>query len=130
MNLAEKTRDYRGYTFYGELYGYTYSGQKIQDLTYGRKPEDGPGLVCFDIRTPEGNWMPFADRLWALADCNLDWVPVLGQGKYGDDIDPKRLAEGDSVLAYADANKHQMREGCVVESITGPRRKAKYVGEG
>lgn len=128
MDLARKTWDYRGYTFYGELYGHTYSGQKIQDLTYGRKPSDGPGLAVFDIRTPEGKWMPFDERLWALVDCDLPDVPLMYIGNYDGEF-VKSLAEGKSAL-----DPKQIREGVVVEShfapLVGPRRKAKYVGEG
>jgi len=125
MKLAEKTRDYRGYTFYGELYGYTYSGQKIQDLTYGRKPEEGPGLAVFDVRTPKGEWMPYDARLWALADCELEWVPTVAVGANGTEVHPEALSNGPSFLS-----PKQIREGVVIESLEGPRRKAKYVGEG
>jgi RNA ligase (TIGR02306 family) len=125
MDLARKTRDYKGYTFYGELYGYTYSGKKIQDLTYGRKPEDGPGLACFDIRKPNGEWMTADERTWALADCELPWPPAIAWRETFCSTWAKNIAEGTSYLA-----PDQIREGVVIESVQGPRRKAKYVGEG
>lgn len=128
MDLARKTRDYKGYTFYGELYGYTYGGKRIQDLTYGRKPEDGPGLACFDVRSPSGQWLGWFERAAALEDCGLESVPRVGGVHW---IAPfsstgvKEVAEGPSYL-----DQGQIREGVVVESYEGQRRKAKYVGEG
>lgn len=123
MQLAYKTRDYRGYVFYGELYGYTYSGQKIQDLTYDGDRTDTK-LAVFDIRTPRGQWLSIFDREVAAVDCDLPTVPLLYIGEYYTDL-PLKLSEGMSTIA-----PKQIREGCVVESITGERRKAKYVGEG
>ena len=124
MDLAKKTRDYRGYTFYGELYGHTYSGKKIQDLTYGRKPEEGPGLVVFDVRTPNGDWLTYQERCWALTDCDLRAVPCVDPYRF---FNPgiREMAEGTSRF-----DPKQIREGVVIESLEGPRRKAKYVGEG
>ncbi len=121
MELAKKTWDYRGFTFYGELYGYTYSGKKIQDLTYGRKPEDGPGLACFDVRTPDGQWLAVFQRECVLADADLPGVPVIGPVKAPH---AKTWAEGNSFL-----DAKTIREGVVVESLEAPRRKAKYVSE-
>lgn len=138
MDLARKTRDYRGYTFYGELYGYTYGGKRIQDLTYGRKPEDGPGLAIFDIRTPNGNWMSPFQREVACADCDLPEVPDVGASKRGVfeciggpeagfPFSARGVLEVSNGPSYLDPG--QIREGVVVESIQGPRRKAKFVGE-
>lgn len=127
MKLGEAVRDYRGYTFYGELYGHTYSGKPIQDLTYGRKPEEGPGLRIFDIRTPSGRYMPPFQRLAAVADCGLRAVPVLYAGPYVPGMAAK-YAEGESNVC-----KTQIREGCVVENSDdwgASRRKAKFVGQG
>jgi hypothetical protein len=60
------------------------------------------------------------------ADCDLPMVPALYQGTPAlDGIDVRQLADGQSTLAPA-----QIREGCVIESVDGPRRKAKYVGVG
>lgn len=125
MRLAEKTKDYKGYVFYGELYGYTYGGRKIQDLTYGRKPEDGPGLACFDIQHPNGGWLIPFERECVLADCDLPAVPVI-TGRYPLKFSShgvRLLSDGPSYF-----DNSQIREGVVVESLEGPRRKAKYVG--
>ncbi len=124
MRLAERTAKYKGYAFYGELYGHTYTGQKIQDLTYGRGPSDGPGLMCFDILAPDGTWLPWSERAEILEACSLDHVPILHMG-VTTRADILAMAEGKSTLD----NKTQ-REGVVVEALEGARRKAKYVGEG
>jgi RNA ligase (TIGR02306 family) len=123
MDLARKTKDYPGHTFYGELYGYTYSGQRIQDLTYGRVPNDGPGLAVFDVLAPGGRWLGPLGRAVVCTDCDLPEVPYVAGTNRADVA--KELAEGKSLLA-----PNQIREGVVVESVEGPRRKAKYVGQG
>jgi len=122
MNLAEKTAKYKGHIFYGELYGYTYSGQKIQDLTYARVPAQGPGLAIFDVKGPRG-WLNETERFGVLVDANLPEVPRMGVAEFSSDL-VKSKAEGSSLLASG-----QIREGVVVEAFSGPRRKAKYVSE-
>ena len=125
MELAAKTKDYKGYVFYGELFGFTYDGQKIQDLTYGRTPQSGPGLVIFDVRdVVKGCWLGFMDRWDTVLSVGLEpapilatnagYVPLLGPSYEGQD---SRVDEG------------TMLEGVVIESLGGPRRKAKYVTE-
>lgn len=124
LGLAEKTKAHRGLVFYGELYGHWSTGTKIQDLTYGRLPEEGPGLAVFDVRTPEGWMNPHArvDLVWnALGIPN---VPNFGVQQYSEEY-VKWLAEGNSIL-----DGKQIREGVVVEALDGSRRKAKYVGQG
>lgn len=123
MRLAEKTKAYRGLVFFGELYGHTYTGQRIQDLTYGRKPEDGPGLACFDVHDGS-KWLSFGARREILDACDLRAVPILRLG-LAPRADIERLAEGTSELDGA-----TQREGVVVEALDGVRRKAKYVGTG
>lgn len=58
-----------------------------------------------------------------LADVELEAVPVLYVGEYYDGV-AERYAEGQSRLWPT-----QMREGCVIETVETPRRKAKYVGQ-
>lgn len=123
-NLAEKTKDYKGWAFYGELYGHTYSGQKIQDLTYGYRPEDGPQMMIFDIRSPNGKWTRYFEREVIAADCGFVTVPEVYSGPYPAE-GVAAMAEGQSLIFHK-----QIREGVVVESQEGPRRKAKYVGQG
>ncbi len=124
MDLAEKVKLYKGHTFYGELYGYTYGGAKIQDLTYGRKPEDGPGLVIFDVLDKDGKYFDPYTRINLCADVDLNHVPVLGTFPFDLD-DVKAQSDGQSHLA-----PKQLREGVVVENLNGVRRKAKFVGQG
>lgn len=121
--LASRTRDYPGHIFYGELYGYTDSGKKIQDLTYGLRPEYGPGLRIFDVQYG-GQWLSYFQREVVCADCGLLTVPVLAAYTPYNAETVKKLAEGMSFL-----ERKQIREGVVVESTEGPRRKAKYVSE-
>lgn len=121
MGLAEKTARYKGFAFYGELYGYTYSGAAIQDLTYGRSPKDGPGLAIFDVLTPDGYLLPGA-RDTLLGVLGLPSVPARYHGPWHETL--KGYAEQKSRL-----DPSQISEGIVVESDV-TRKKAKFVGEG
>ncbi len=120
-NLAERTKGYRGFIFYGELYGYTYSGQKIQDLTYARIPAQGPGLAIFDVKTSKG-WLDPDERFALCDELDLEHVPWMFHTEWDSGL--LSVAEGKSLLA-----PNQIREGIVVESYSAPRRKAKYVAE-
>lgn len=123
LNLAERTASRKGLIFYGELYGLWHTGAKIQDLTYGLNCTE---VVVFDVRdTRTGHWMPALDRINLLEEMRLPQPPKLARVKYGDGSVTRGLADGPSCL-YAS----QIREGSVVEAVDGPRRKAKYVGEG
>jgi RNA ligase (TIGR02306 family) len=134
MGLAEKTKLYKGHTFYGELYGLTHGGANIQDLTYGRKDT---GLVIFDVLDDKGKWFDPFMRMNLCAELALDHAPVISGPLKAEECpanllfdlffleDLKALADGPSLLA-----PKQIREGVVVESVTGPRRKAKFVGQG
>lgn len=123
MGLAEKTRDFKGWLFVGELYGFTYSGKPIQDLTYGRGISSGPGLVVFDVQDPKGRWLNPFERKVALTIAELEGPPVVASDCFGSWV--PSFAEGRSFLDI-----HQIREGIVVESVSGERKKAKYVSEG
>jgi RNA ligase (TIGR02306 family) len=126
-DLARRTKDYRGYVFYGELFGYTKSGTPIQELTYGRSKSAGPGLVVFDVLQPGGTWMDPFRRRAVVADIGLDHAPLLELTTWG----PQCYDHARSGLrSTLDAGT--IREGFVVEtdgSRPGPRRKAKFVGE-
>ncbi len=122
MGLARATRNHRGLVFYGELYGFTYSGQRLQDLTYDRHPQHGPGLVVFDIWSTRWKcWLPPSGRAGIRADCSLDGPPCVYRGPYHPDV--LAMADGKSLIAS------HIREGIVVESIA-TWKKAKYVGQG
>ena len=120
--LRERLRKYPGYMFYGEVFGYTKTGKKIQDMTYGRSAADGPGLVFFDVRHPDGHWLGYDERVALCRELGLDVVPLVTLGEWSKDL--LALAEGPSLIA-----PEQIREGIVVESLTGPRRKAKFVSQ-
>lgn len=123
-DLAKKTKEYKGHVFYGELYGHTYGGQPIQDLTYGRKPSAGPALAIFDVLTPKG-WMDPLLRFELCLDIGFPHVPVLWEHVGVHNLEA--LAEGPSLLPGA---SQQIREGIVVETIDEhPRRKAKFVSQ-
>lgn len=125
MKLAEKTKDYKGYVFYGELYGYTHNGTAIQDLTYGVKPNAGPALAVFDVRNVEnGTWLSPGRRGFILVDIEIPGVPVIDTAV---EWNPAllQLAEGKSTL-----DNGTVREGIVVEAMESPRRKAKFVSQG
>jgi RNA ligase (TIGR02306 family) len=127
MGLAEATRGYKGYTFYGELFGRTWSGKAIQDMTYSLRT---PALRIFDILDDEGKWLDIWTRRNLCADLNFDHVPILSVGPELSTMEfsaekVTQLAEGRSLI-----DPTSIREGVVVESTEGPRRKAKYVGQG
>lgn len=120
--LKDKCWDFRGQMFYGELFGVTPSGQKIQDLTYGR---ERMSLVLFDAYDPvRGEYLSWNDVRIAAADMELDLPPELYVGTYPGLEKVKELAEGPSLLC-----SNQIREGVVVRSFTGSEI-GKWVGEG
>lgn len=118
--LASRTRNYKGLAFYAEIFGMTEGGKKIQDLTYGLTT---PAFMVFDVRRQDGSWLAFQERCDLLNDLGMQHVPVIEIGGWSRNM--TALAEGKSKVA-----PEQIREGIVVESIEGPRRKAKYVGQG
>lgn len=123
LNLKDRTKDHKGLIFYGEFYGTWHTGAKIQDLTYGISGTDVVVFDVLDVKTKR--WMQVFDRVDLLEAMRLPQPPALARVKYGDGSLIRGLADGPSCL-YA----KQIREGCVVEAVDGPRRKAKYVGEG
>jgi RNA ligase (TIGR02306 family) len=118
-DLARKTADYKGHVFFGELYGVTKTGKRIQDMTYGRKT---PGLAVFDIHRG-GKWLTPWERAFILGDIALDSPPILATSPYNPEGLTMR-AEMPSAL-----DKDTIREGLVIEAMSGARRKAKYVSQ-
>lgn len=57
--LASRTRNYKGLAFYGEIFGMTEGGKKIQDLTYGLTT---PAFMVFDVRRQDGSWLSYNER--------------------------------------------------------------------
>lgn len=122
MQLASLSRRHKGFVFYGELYGHTYDGKPIQSgWTYGRPVEDGPGLVIFDVRdVSEGCWLPAWEREDIVDTLGLKGPPILAAYNIEKPVDHW---EGRKSLL----DKGTIMEGIVVESVSGLRRKAKYV---
>lgn len=110
-NLAD------GYIFYGEIFG-----RGAQDLTYGLSSLE---LRIFDVWKVSGQrWLSWDERfalLPRMAAFGMRHVPLLYVGPYSLDL-VKRLAEQESSLSG-------IREGVVVESQTGARKKGKWVSE-
>lgn len=125
-DLAYRTKDHKGHVFFGELYGHTYTGKAIQDLTYGRGPADGPGLALFDVLGPHG-WLEPEERYRLFESLGLPGVPIVRYaGPEYSSIEA--LAEGQTLVPTAP--RGHIREGVVVESIgVSPRLKAKYVSQ-
>lgn len=121
--LKERTRKYKGLVFYGELYGYTYDGARIQDLAYGVLPGAGPQLAVFDIRDTRDNfWYTPFERVELCDELDLDHAPVLAPYEFYGDITPMWWEGLPSTM-----DSDTVMEGVVVESMSGPRRKAKWV---
>lgn len=125
--LAERTASKKNYIFYGELFGKTYQGANIQDLTYGKEL---PNLVVFDILYLPGGWLPVNERRGTCYDYGFAMPPVVGDYE-GEPWYPDLAAD----LAEGPSHIHAgtIREGVVVESMTGDpvgeRRKAKFVSK-
>lgn len=122
--LAERTKALKGYKFFGELYGHTYSGQRIQDMTYDLHPEAGPSMCIFDIQVG-GLWLEPPARVLVCAELGFKHVPVVHSAEdTAPNITIPIMASGLSLIAS------HLREGVVVETVgVVPRRKAKYVSE-
>lgn len=92
-----------GYTLYGEVV----PTQKGFD--YGC-PEGLTEVFFFDIRTPEGEWMPYleARRITETFDL-LKWAPCLYQGRPQSEQEILKLVDGQTQTA----GKH-IREGIVI----------------
>lgn len=124
-NLKERLKLYKGYVFYGEIFGFTLQGGKIQDLTYGGQQLR---FVVFDIYdTRSQQWLDHLQISTICADLELDEAPLLYFGPYNHDT-IMRLSEGKSKVPGAD----NIIEGTVTrpEVEVSPRRVAKWVGEG
>jgi RNA ligase (TIGR02306 family) len=132
-SLRRKMQLAPGLALYGEVYGTTASGSKIQDLTYG--DAKGVRFAAFDLLDIKtGEFLPYWDFVTICADLDIPVVPLLAHGEnaglgLGHDMSVIRLlAEGKSTVPGATG---QIREGAVVRATRGKtRRVAKYVGEG
>lgn len=115
--LEEKLKPFPGYVFYAELYG-----AGIQDLTYG--DNQNPELVFYDVYdTLQARWLEDWEAAGLIAQAHLPTPAGLYFGPY-DHSTMLALAEGKSTMAS------HVREGIVVSSAKGPRKKGKIVGQG
>jgi RNA ligase (TIGR02306 family) len=123
--LAERTKKHKGLVFYGELYGYTFDGSRIQDLTYGVLPDEGPRLAVFDVRdVVRGFWYGPFERGDVCTDLDLPLVPTLmANYPYSRELPLIWEATASSLDPLT------IREGVVIEAMGGPRRKAKWVSQ-
>lgn len=128
-NLEEKLRHFApGIVVYGEIFGLTPGGAKIQDMTYG-----GPtlGLRLFDAYDSKAKeWLSFQQLQTLCGVLSVPMVPVLLTGRYSLEI-VQQVAEGVThVFNGNTAGISHIREGCVVRSLeAGPRRRGKWVSE-
>lgn len=123
-DLRRRCWDSRGTFWYAELFGLTDTGEKIQDLTYGRTDT---ALVLLDGYWPErGEFVHYNEISVCAADMDLDTPPVLYVGPWPGLERVREMAEGKSLLPGA---TDQIREGVVVRSRDG-RKIGKWVGEG
>lgn len=126
-DLRRRCRLAPGVVFYGEIYGYTPGGARIQDMTYGATPAQGPQVRLFDAYdTRARRWLTHGELATLAADLELPdlapWVVFMGGGFSLDRV--RELAEQDSTLAPG-----HLAEGVVVESYETPGKKGKWVSE-
>lgn len=117
--LRDKLRAAKGLVVYGEVYGRTRAGKRVQDLDYGR-PCGPLGFAVFDVYDTRAHAWLRPHRVAELcADLGLEAVPVVYRGPYGE-ARAEREADGESTLYRG------FREGVVVRAIDG--RAGKLVG--
>lgn len=110
------------HVLYGELFGVTENGAKIQDLTYDDKVM---GFRLFDVwDVKRGEYLSLYEMSHIATQLGVDLVPAIASTTPWPGLDAvKALAEGKSLLAPG-----QIREGCVVRSVSDGRR-GKWVSE-
>lgn len=123
FQLETACRRYPELVFYGELFGYTATGRKVQDLTYARTDLS---LCVFDVyHGTKRRWLTRDERehvLAGLVKFHIHGVHPLYEGPFHMDV-VKQLAEENS------AHGGGIREGVVVEALEGVRRKGKWVSQ-
>lgn len=123
FELRDVCRTFPELLFYGELFGTTSNGKKVQDLTYGLN--SCLGLRVFDVwHGAEKRWLTYAEKepvMARMASLGIYPVKVLHSGLYSSAA-MRELAEQDSAFGG-------IREGVVVEALGGIRRKGKWVSQ-
>lgn len=89
------------------LYGEVTPTQKGFD--YGATAEK-PKVFLFDIRLPDGSWVPKPDARRMTLEYKLEWVPTLQIGGWSPDF--AKFADGDT-----NTDGKHIREGCVVCTV-------------
>jgi RNA ligase (TIGR02306 family) len=92
-----------GYVLYGEVYG------QVQDLKYGCKPGE-VRFAAFDVRTPDGLWVPPELARMTSGMHGVPWVPLVFFGLY-EAMEIEKLSGGKSLVVGAD----HIREGVVIQ---------------
>lgn len=100
--IEEWCRMYPGYALYGEV------TPTQKGFDYGSK---GVQFFVFDIRTPDGKWLPQDKGAWAAVD-NDHRVPVFYSGPFKADL-VKKYVDGPSSVIGAT----HIREGIVIKSL-------------
>lgn len=98
-------KDNPQYSVYAEVYG------RVQSLTYGL-PND-VDMVIFDI-IEEDRFLNYEETSKLQSLYNLPWAPILYHGPFNENI-VRKLAEGDSHLAYKNGVENQIMEGVVIK---------------
>ena len=104
-NLEEKLKRDPGMIVYGEIHG------RVQDLTYGAKPNE-LFFRAFDVyHTGVGQWLSYMPFVSWCDELEIPRVPTLYRGPYSSFEALAHLAEGKSTIAS------HIREGFVIKPV-------------
>lgn len=104
-NLEEKLKGDPGLIVYGEIHG------RVQDLTYGAKPNE-LFFRAFDVyHTGVGQWLSYMPFVSWCDELEIPRVPTLYRGPYSSFEALAHLAEGKSTIAS------HIREGFVIKPV-------------
>lgn len=128
-SLAARCADFKGFVFYGEIYG-TMDNDAHTPIQKGFDYNNTVlGVRLFDLYDTESasqldRWQSYHSLLEAAAKIELPTVPEVWRGPYNLEV-IKQLSSGKTIAGLG----AHIREGVVVESLIGPRRKGKWVSE-
>lgn len=120
FGLREVCRDAPEYIFYAEVFGVMRSGKHVQPgFHYDRALQ----LRVFDAYNPKTRaWLTHDERRKVVWSMGLAAVPSLGIYEYSQHLVATKAEEPSWMWSG-------VREGIVVESLTGEHRKGKWVSE-
>jgi hypothetical protein len=106
--IEQWCRTHPGAALYGEITptqkGFKYGSEDVQ-------------FFLFDIRTPEGNWVPLGEYIaWDIYSPSERMVPIYYLGPYSEDL-IRSMVDGPSMVVGA----KNIREGVVVKAATDRR---------